>query len=58
MSADDSRAFTIRIPSKLADLIEARAKIHHRSKNNEVITLLERAIEDTVTRDLSRSGPR
>lgn len=58
MSKKDYKAFTIRIPERLAELIESRAIVHHRSRNNEVIALLEKAIDDSVSRDLSASGRR
>lgn len=52
------KAFTIRIPSDLHDQIEARAVISRRTKNAEIIHILETAIDDQVRRDLmtARSG--
>lgn len=52
------KAFTIRIPETLLEMIEHRAGVHHRSRNSEVIALLEKAIDETVSRDLKASGPR
>lgn len=52
------KAFTIRIPSELHDQIEARAVISRRTKNAEIIHIIETAIDDQVRRDLTiaRSG--
>lgn len=52
------KAFTIRIPSELHDQIEARATISRRTKNAEIIHIIETAIDDQVRRDLmiARSG--
>lgn len=54
------KAFTIRIPADLHDQIEARAMISRRTKNAEIIHILETAIDEQVNRDLTlaRSGPR
>lgn len=38
------KAFTIRIPTDLHDLIEAQAAVSRRTKNAEVIHILETAI--------------
>lgn len=46
------RAFTIRIPSNLADQIETRAALNRRSRNREIEWLLESAIEVATQRDL------
>lgn len=46
------RAFTIRIPSSLADQIETRASLNRRSRNREIEWLLESAIETSTKRDL------
>jgi predicted DNA-binding protein len=47
------KAFTIRIPQDLHDQIEARAVINRRTKNAEIIHILETAIDEQVARDLS-----
>jgi hypothetical protein len=47
------KAFTIRIPADLHDQIEARAIINRRTKNAEIIHILETAIDEQVARDLS-----
>lgn len=54
------KAFTIRIPSDLHDQIEARAAISRRTKNAEIIHILETAIDEQVSRDLTvaKSGLR
>lgn len=54
------KAFTIRIPSDLHDQIEARSLINRRTKNAEIIHILETAIDEQVARDLNlaRSGPK
>ena len=54
------KAFTIRIPSDLHDQIEARAAINRRTKNAEIIHILETAIDEQVARDLAtaKSGPK
>ncbi len=52
------KAFTIRIPADLHDQIEARALVNRRTKNAEIIHILETAIDDQVRRDikLAKSG--
>lgn len=52
------KAFTIRIPTDLHDQIEARAAVNRRTKNAEIVHILETAIDEAVARDLSiaRSG--
>ena len=54
------KAFTIRIPTDLHDQIEARAAISRRTKNAEIIHILETAIDEHVAQDLAtaRSGQR
>jgi len=54
------KAFTIRIPVDLHDQIEARAAISRRTKNAEIIHILETAIDEHVAQDISiaRSGQR
>lgn len=54
--SNEMKAFTIRVPAQIAELIEARAKVHRRSRNNEVISLLERAIETSVGADIQLTG--
>lgn len=46
------KGFTIRIPVTLAEQIEARAEVTHRSRNQEIVHLLETAIDHSVDRDL------
>lgn len=50
---DQTKAFTIRIPAHLADQIDARARLHNRKRNGEIITLLQSAIDDAVGSDLA-----
>lgn len=52
------KAFTIRISPELHDQIEARAAINHRTKNAEIVHLIEQAIDQQVNTDLkaARSG--
>ena len=38
------KAFTIRIPVELADRIEEQAKFCHRTRNQQIRYLLERAV--------------
>ena len=54
------KAFTIRISVELHDQIEARAAVNHRTKNAEIVHLIEQAIDQQVTTDLkaARSGQR
>lgn len=40
------KAFTIRIPTDLHDQIEARAVVSRRTKNAEIIHILETAISE------------
>lgn len=49
---EQTRAFTIRIPAALADQIDARARLHHRRRNGEIIVLLQSAIDGSVGNDL------
>ena len=54
------KAFTIRIPQDLHDQIEARAAVSRRTKNAEIIHIIETAIDQQVSTDLkaARSGPK
>ena len=54
------KAFTVRIPQDLHDQIEARSEISRRTKNAEIIHLLETAIDQQVSTDLkaARIGPK
>lgn len=45
--------FSIRAPKDLIDQIEARAKINRRSRNGEIIHILEQAIERSVEQTLA-----
>ena len=45
---DDAVAFTIRIPASVADQIDRRAAVSRRSRNAEVLMLLEKAIDSSV----------
>lgn len=49
-------AFTIRIPEELLNQIVTRAGLHRRSRNNEIIALLERAIDASVASDRELQG--
>lgn len=51
--ADETVAFTVRMPKGLCAQIEARAQLHHRSRNGEINTILENAIDATTERDLA-----
>ncbi|HYG34261.1 MAG TPA: Arc family DNA-binding protein [Clostridia bacterium] len=44
--------FSVRLPKKLADQIDARCKINRRTRNAEITLLLEQAIDLHVARDL------
>lgn len=52
------KAFTIRIPQDLHDQIEARAAVSRRTKNAEIIHIIETAIDNQVNADLklAKSG--
>lgn len=59
--SEDVCAFTIRIPRALKDQIEARAKLHHRKRNQEINVLLEVSIDRMVETDretIKNSGGR
>jgi len=49
---DDLKAFTIRLPKRLVDQIDARAKLNRRARNGEIGVLLESAIDANVESDL------
>lgn len=44
-------AFTIRIPEEMEAQIQARADISRRSRNSEIIILLERGLDSTTKAD-------
>lgn len=46
------RPRTIRLPEEMDDQISRRALVNRRSVNNEIIYLLEKAIDASVKRDL------
>ena len=46
------RAFTVRLPRDLVDQIDSRAAVSRRSRNAELLVLLESAIDASVTSDL------
>lgn len=48
----DLQAFTIRIPPELAEMIDARAAMNRRTRNAEIRVLLEKAIDESVEKDL------
>lgn len=48
----EMKAFTLRIPTDLADQIQARALVNHRDRNKEIHALLEYAIDSSVSSDL------
>ena len=48
----DLKAFTVRLPPTLVEQIDVRARLAHRTRNAEVIVLLENAIDGAVARDL------
>lgn len=52
------KAFTIRIPQDLHDQIEARAAVSRRTKNAEIVHIIETAIDNQVQADLrlAKSG--
>ncbi len=49
---EDLKAFTIRVPARLVDQIDARAKLNRRKRNGEINVLLETAIDAGVQSDL------
>lgn len=52
------KAFTVRLPVELHEQIVARAAVNRRYKNDEIVHILETAIDDQVKRDLmlAKSG--
>ncbi|MCG7628993.1 hypothetical protein MHM88_14370 [Epibacterium sp. MM17-32] len=50
---EDLKAFTIRVPARLVDQIDARAKLNRRKRNGEINVLLETAIDAGVQSDLN-----
>lgn len=48
----DSKLFSIRIPRQLLNQIEQRASVNRRSRNSEILCLLEHAIDQGVVNDL------
>jgi len=50
--ADETVAFTVRMPRGLCAQIEARAALNHRSRNGELNAMLENAIDATTAKDL------
>jgi hypothetical protein len=53
MSIENELAvFSVRIPKKLAEQIDGRAKVNRRTRNAEIVLLLEQIIDIHVARDL------
>lgn len=50
--SDELSHFSIRIPKKLEGQITARAGVHRRSRNQEIIVLLEMAVDLMVQKDI------
>jgi hypothetical protein len=48
---NDKATFSTRLPKKLADQIDQRARLNRRNRNAEIVLLLEMAIDLAVTRD-------
>lgn len=48
---DGFSSFSVRLPNKLVQQIDARRKLSKRSRNKEVELLLERQIDQEVARD-------
>lgn len=48
----NTKAFTVRLPEALNEQIEARAAVNRRFKNDEIIHILETAIDNQVSSDL------
>lgn len=48
---NDRSTFSIRIPTSLAQQIDSRAAVSRRTRNAEIICLLEQAIDINVMRD-------
>ena len=44
-------SLSVRIPDELMAQISLRARLHRRSKNSEIVYLLERAIQSSVNQD-------
>jgi len=49
---EEMQAFTVRMPRSLVEQIEGRASLMRRSRNTEIISLLEKAIDYQVEQDL------
>lgn len=47
--------FVVRLPDGLRDKIAALASSHHRSMNSEIVTHLERAVDDSTA--IPNDGP-
>lgn len=45
------KVFSLRLPERLANQIDARAALNHRTRNAEIVVLLEQAIDLNVQRD-------
>ncbi len=43
--------FSLRLPESLADQIDARAAVSRRTRNAEIVLLLEQAVDLNVARD-------
>ncbi len=48
---NDKATFSTRLPKKLADMIDQRARLNRRNRNAEIVLLLEMAIDLAVARD-------
>lgn len=46
------KSLTVRVPVEMAEQIEARAALHHRSMSAECELLLEHALDTILSRDL------
>jgi len=53
---EDNISFTVRLPRDLGNQITQRASVARRSRNQEIITLLETAISKAVEADLATIG--
>lgn len=45
------RVFSVRLPEHLAEQIDGRCKVSRRTRNAEIVLLLEQAIDLSVARD-------
>lgn len=48
----DVVAFTVRLPRHLEEQVSARAEVNHRNRNQEIVALVEYALDEKSRQDL------